>query len=202
MDRRAPLPMRPITGRFAEARVYVWHCAAIFRPGSDVPVFAHPVLFDGDLGGMKDDDDLRMIIDEGRRQLDRQMADLDRIRSRGVTLVTVGLAELALLARGARTTFAHGTGATVAWTFAALLVLFGLGGAAALLTAKAEFGRTDTVKAAGEVPPVLRPLALAYAQQAGYGEETVRTRLTVLRDAVLLLVVGALVYAGLWPFIR
>lgn len=193
--------MRAITGRLAEPRVYLWHCAAVFLPGVDVPVFAPPAVFDGDLRAMSNDD-LKLIVEEGRRQLDRQQGDLERIRSRGATLVTVGLAEIALLSSGARRAFSAGGWETAAWASAAVLVVLGLAGAAAVLTAKSVFGRTDTAMAAGLAPPVLRPLACAYAEQVGYGEETVRTRLTVLRDAVLLLVVGALVYAALWPFTR
>jgi hypothetical protein len=194
-------PVRAVAGSFAELRVYLWHCAAVFRPGMDVPGFALPAVFDGDLHRMTDDD-LKLIVEEGRRQIDRQLGDLERIRSRGVTLVTVGLGAIALLSSGARRAFAAGTWETAAWSAAGLLVVLGLAGAIAVLTAKAVFGRTDASMAAALAPPVLRPLAVAYAQQVGYGEETVRTRLTVLRDAVLLLVLGALVYAGLWPFTR
>jgi hypothetical protein len=82
------------------------------------------------------------------------------------------------------------------------MVVLGLAGAAAVLTARSDFGRTDTAQTAETAPPLLRELALAYATSTGTGEETVRTRLTVLRDSVLLLVLGALVYAGAWPIVH
>jgi hypothetical protein len=46
---------------------------------------------------------------------------------------------------------------------------------------------------------VLRNLAAGYADSVGYGEETVRARITVLRDGVSLAVAAALLYAAIWP---
>lgn len=120
--------MRAVTGWGAEARVYLWHCLSVVRPGIDVPVFATLVVFDGDVAQLTDDD-LTIVVDEGRRQLDRQQADLERVRSRAATLVTVALVEIALLSSGARRAFADGAWATAGWGAAALLVLLGLAGA-------------------------------------------------------------------------
>jgi len=193
--------MKVVKGHCAEARVYLWHCLAVLRPGVEVPVFSEPAKFDGDLAGLTDDD-LCLVVDEARRQLDRQLGDLERMRSRASALVTVGLAEIALLSGGARDMFHHGCGSAAAWALSTLLVVLGLAGAAAVLTVQAVFGRTDTALIADQSPPLLKPTAVAYAGLTGVGEETVRTRLTVLRDSVLLLVLGALVYACAWPLTR
>jgi len=191
--------MRVVAGRLAEARVYLSYCLAILKPGVEVPVFAEPLPFVGQLDELNTDD-LTLIVDEGRRQFDRQRTDLERMRSRATTLVTIGLAEVGLLAGGARHAFTHGPIPTAAWSISGLLVVLGLAGAVAVLTCQAVLGRTDTAAIAYLPSPLLPLTALAYAQQMSVGEETVRTRLTVLRDAVLLLVLSALIYAAGWPF--
>jgi hypothetical protein len=89
-----------VDGRFAEARVYLLYVLALLRPGVEAPTFGAPSEFTGDIDRL-DDDDLEIVIDEGRRQLDRQLADLERNRSRAATLLTVGLAEIAVLSAGA-----------------------------------------------------------------------------------------------------
>jgi hypothetical protein len=191
--------MRVISGRFAEVRCYLWHCLAVLRPGTEVPVFHEPSVFTGDLSAAAEDQ-LKLVVEEGRRQLDRQAADLERMRARATTLVTVGLAEIALLSNGARAAFRSTWPVTAAWTGSALLAVLGIAGAVAVLTARAVLGRTDTRDTALEPSPRLPKLASEYAQATGEGESTVATRLTVLRDAVLLLVLGALLYAAAWPF--
>jgi hypothetical protein len=193
--------MRVISGRLAELRVYLWHCSAVVRPGVEVPVFGEPSQFTGDLTNCEPED-LKLVIEEGRRQLDRQLGDLERLRSRGATFVTVGLAEIALLAGGASTYFDHGWLTKFAWMLSGVLVVLGLAGAAALLTARSVFARTDTRQIAQSPSPLLPILAHAYATSTDIGEETVRTRITVLRDTVYLQVLGALVYASAWPFTR
>jgi hypothetical protein len=191
--------MKVVDGWLAESRVYLWHCLAVVRPGVEVPIFGRPAQFTGDLTN-HGAEDLKLVIEEGRRQLDRQLSDLERMRSRGATLVTVGLAEVALLASGARKYFDHGWLTTSAWILSILLVVLGLAGAAAVLTARSVFGRTDTRHVAESLPPLLPVLAHSYATSTDIGEETVRTRLTVLRDTVYLLVLGGLLYAFTWPF--
>lgn len=184
-------------GKFREIRGYLWHCLATFRPGIDIPVFEAPREFCGELTGVSFDG-FTLIIEEGRRQLDRQDSQLERQRTRAATLVTVALAELALLSNGARASFRSGWPITTAWVVSAGIVLFGLAGAIAVLTGKAVIGRTDTQAIASK--PNRRFAAISYAEASTIGECTVAARLTVLRDAVLLLVLGALVYAAVWPW--
>lgn len=191
--------MRVIRGRFAELRVYTIYCLSVFWPGMNVPVFHEPQEFDVDLVRVEDDE-LRLIIEEGRRQFDRQSLDLERIRTRGATLITVGLIEIAALSGGARGSWDSGWMVSSAWTIATAFVLFGLAGAIAVLTSKAVFGRTDAGLIARTGRNRFRELAMTYALHAEEGESTVAARLTVLRDAVLLLVSGGLVYAAAWPF--
>lgn len=192
--------MLVIEGRFREARVYWRYVLALFRPGVEVPVFGEPAPFADDVE-RPSVEDLKVVIDEGRRQLDRQVADLESNRSRAGTLLTIGVAEMAVLSASAHRVFAHPAPLWVVWAFSVILAVLAVAGAASLVTSRAEFGRTDTRTVASFPLPVLRQLALGYAQSVGAGEETVRTRITVLRDGVLLAVVSAVLYAVIWPFV-
>jgi hypothetical protein len=164
-----------------------------------VPTFAEPDEFTGDIHRL-DDNDLKVIVEEGRRQLDRQLADLDRNRTRAATLLTISVGEVAVLSASAHRAFSNGPVATVAWAISALLAVLAAGGAASLLTSQARFDRLDTRHLVEGRLPALRNVALGYARSVGTGEETIRTRVTVLRDGVLLAVLAALLYAIIWPF--
>ena len=191
--------MKVIEGRFRELRGYFRHCFGVVWPGLEIPVFEHPTTFSGDLTGAQEGE-LQLVIEEGRRQLDRQASDLERHRTRAGTLVTVALVEIALLSNGARAALRSGWPVTAAWSLSAVLVLLGLAGAVAVLTDKAVLGRSDTQMIASAPSPRLMEAAVSYAQAASLGEPMVAARLTVLRDAVLLLILGALMYAAAWPW--
>jgi hypothetical protein len=180
--------------------VYAWYVFALIRPGIEVPIFGEPVSFTGDIERFTNDD-LKIIVEEGRRQIDRQLADLEKNRARAATMLTIGLAELAVLAASAQRAFITGSSATAVWAISFLLVILTIGGAASLLTSSAVLGRLETRQLASGPIPVLREAALGYAHAVGLGEETIRTRITVLRDGVSLAVAAALLYALIWPFV-
>ncbi|MDG4790230.1 hypothetical protein O7626_30640 [Micromonospora sp. WMMD1102] len=194
------MPVIAPNERFAEARVYAYYVLAVFRPGIEVPTFGRPEDFTDSLDGLTDDD-YKIVLEEGRRQLDRQLADLEKNKSRAATMLTVGLAEIGVLAAGANRAFTHGPWTSVVWVVSAFLALFALGGAVSLLTSQAVFGRVDTPTIATGPTPVQQQVAIGYARSIGWGEETIRTQITVLRDGVLLAVASAMLYALIWPFI-
>lgn len=194
------MPIIAPSKRFAEARVYAYYVLAVFRPGIEVPTFGRPEDFSDSLDGLTEDDH-KILIEEGRRQLDRQLADLEKNKSRAATMLTVGLAEIGLLAAGANRALTHAPWTGAVWVVSALLALFALGGAVSLLTSQAIFGRVDMPAIATGSTPVQQQFAIGYAQSVGLGEETIRTRITVLRDGVLLAVASAMLYALIWPFI-
>lgn len=180
-----------------EIAVYLAHCGAIFRPGYSPPLFEQPAPFEGSLAS-SDDDHLVLVIEEGRRQLDRQLGDLERIRSRSAVLVTVGIAEIGILSAGMKQTFEAGPWTFSVWILSSVAVVLGLLGAAAILTASARFGRIETQMVAVLSPPARYKIAEGYADSTGLGECTVATRLTVFRSAVMLLIVAAIIYACAW----
>jgi hypothetical protein len=115
-------------------------------------------------------------------------------------LLTLGLAETAVLSALAGRAFHHGALAVLFWCLSVVAIVLGIGGAASVLTSQARMGRVDPRHLASSAPPLLRGTAREYLQSLGEGEETVRTRLTVLRDAVLTETLAALLLASAWPF--
>jgi hypothetical protein len=84
----------------------------------------------------------------------------------------------------------------VLWNLGLILIVLGLLGAAALMSVRSTFGMVDAALLSQEAPPVLRLVARAHAEFVAEGENTVEIRLTVFRDAVMLVVVGAALQAG------
>lgn len=193
--------MNTISGRLAEARLYLYYVFAVLRPGIRVPTFSAPTEFTSSIDGLANDE-LMLLIEEGRRTLDQQETDLERIRSRSATLLTLGLAEIAALSALAPRAFAHGPVVATLWCLGGATIVLAIGGAAAVLTAQARMGYVDPRNVASTSAPLLPRLAREYLQSLGDGATTVRTRLTVLRDAVLLETIAALLLGGIWPFAR
>ncbi|MFT3832422.1 MAG: hypothetical protein QM711_03755 [Micropruina sp.] len=173
--------------------MYLAYAFGLLRPGTELPTFGEPTPFDRDLSEHTDDD-LDLLIDEGRRQLDRQLHDLDSVRDRAGTLLTLGLAEVALLAASGQPAWSGPWWLASIWAVAAACAFLAAAGAASLLAGRADLGRTDARLAANQDPPIKGPLALGYLSVVAIGEETVRTRLTVLRSAATLAVLAALIY--------
>ncbi|MHA6510848.1 hypothetical protein [Tessaracoccus sp. Y1736] len=185
--------MSVIVGHLAEVRLYLAHAWGLLRPGRELPTFAAPRSFDANLTGYTDED-LDLLIEEGRRQLDRQVHDTDSVRDRSGTLLTLSLAEAALLATSGHSSWSGPWWLALAWAVAAVFAFLAAAGAASLLAGRVDLGRTDAALAASQPSPIKRPLAIGYVSAVAIGEETVRTRLTVLRSAALLAVLAALIY--------
>jgi hypothetical protein len=138
-----------------------------------------------------------------RRQADRQLADLEQIRGRAQWLFTVGVPIVTAIAT---VIAAIGNGDSawwkVAWVASLLIAGYGVVGAAAIMTIRADFNEIDSAVLSGYKPPILARLAVDYAEMLAVGEDTVATRLTVFRQAVVWLIIGG--YGGLitWLAVR
>lgn len=190
--------MTVITGRLREARLYLHYLIAPFRPGVQLPTFEAPQEFTWSINANLDGSELDLIVNEGRRQLDRQRADLEALRGRATALLTLCLAEVGLLSAGAATVFEHRL-LIIPWAISVIAVLLSLGGAIALVSARADFNSVSTMGLAAADPPLNRVAALTYAKSVSAGDVTIATRITVFRGAVLLAVIGAILYATVWP---
>ena len=195
-----PHPMRACAHRLSirlkrfldDQRVYFVHITGLVRPGARLPNFeVHP----GTRGSLEgwEDDDLQLLIDEGRRQFDRQLGDLDRLRGRAQFLFTIGLALAGAIASQAGSS--NCLGATLPWVIGLAASAFAVLGAAAIMTGRADFEMIDSAALSRYDRPVRRPLAEDYAEMLRTGEETVATRLSLFRLAAVWLILGAL--AGL-----
>ncbi|MFI5590147.1 hypothetical protein ACIA5G_34230 [Amycolatopsis sp. NPDC051758] len=193
--------MKTISGRLAEARLYLFYVYAVLRPGIRVPTFTSPPDGETTMVGLSVED-LKLVLEEGRRALDQQEINLERIRSRASTSLTLGLAEIAALSALAPRAFAKGPVITILWCVGAVAVILGIGGAVAVLTAQAIMGSINPRQVAATSSPVLPHLVQELLRSLGESEVTVRTRLTVFRDAILLETVSALLLGGIWPFTR
>lgn len=178
---------------FHEQRIYFMHVLGMFRPGVEIPVVRAHQITTASLEDW-DKDDLERMIEEGRRQFDRQLSDLERIFSRAQWLFGIGAAVTVALGTALKTT--RPTGAMlIVWVLALVVLGYGIGGAAAVMTVRGEFATIDTAKLSHSRRPMVKSLATSYSRMLGTGENTVATRVTVFRHAVLFVSVGG--YLGL-----
>jgi hypothetical protein len=177
--------------------LYVHLVGGLIRPGAKIPVFnAHPIEPHDVVKWPEADQHL--IIEEGRRQVDRQFADLERIRARSQTLLTLGLALAAGVVASFEATALAGLMPFILWMIAALSLFCSLLGAAAVMTVRADLGIIDTARLTLPKPPIIGDLSAAYSRVVRTGENTVATRLTAFRDAVVLLLVSTVAFASAW----
>ncbi len=188
-------------GRPSEIKVYLLHVAALFRPSTAIVAFAVHQSEPGDVTGWPDEDQ-ELLIAEGRRQIDRQIADLERVRSRCQFLFTTVLGLLVIVLGTVRTIAGPDSHrvflALLLWCGSVISIILGLLGTAALITTRKDLKIVDAAILSRASPPVLAQLAIGYADAVRTGENSVATALTVQRDAVLLVIVGAFTYMAAW----
>lgn len=177
--------------------VYIGHVLALLASGRRPPTFvAHPrhqpLFTEWSV------EDYGLLIEEGRRQIDRQEHYLDRLQSRGQFLFTATLGVLAVAASALPRIEAGGGWQLITWWSGMVIAACGLLGTAAVMLTRADLGGIDTTKLSRMESPVGERLAKGYVRVVGIGEDTVATRLTVLRDSLLLLVLGALLLLVAW----
>jgi hypothetical protein len=145
-------------------------------------------------------EELALVIDEGRRQLDAQAGRFGDVQARAQTLLTVSLVLLGFTtgvfgqldeAHGLQHAFAAGV-----WAMSVTLVLTGLLLAAAVISVRAVFVTIDTTQITTFDQPLDLSLAEDYATAVQRGEETVADRLTAFQLATRYVVWGALLTAA------
>lgn len=182
---------------FRGQKVYAMHVLGLIAPGLEIPVLKAHQVSSQPIDAWSDDD-LQHMVEEGRRQLDRQLSDLTQIRTRAQWLFTVGAA-ITVAVAGAFTRTNPAGGILALWLLALALLVYGVAGAAAILTVRADFKTIDTAVLSASDSPILRALAVSYSRMLGTGENTVATRLTVLWQAVLFVIGGG--YLGLIAYL-
>jgi hypothetical protein len=178
--------------------IYLCHVAGLILPGLEPPVhLAHqtePAALDG-----WGDDELNLMIDEGRRQADRQTKDFDRIATRAQWLFTLGAAMIVALAGRFSAADPGGPAQHVFWLVGLGLLTLGVAGAAALMATRADFREIDTAVFSRYPAPRNRLLARDFSRMLRTGENTVATRTTIYRQAVVYVLLGG--YTALLAYI-
>jgi len=137
------------------------------------------------------DEDLKLMIEEGRRQLDRQNSDFEHILSRAQWVFTVGVAVVvSLTAALVKSRPSWPEIAVGALAFG--VVVYGVAGAASIMVVRADFKTIDTAILSQRTPPIQKGLAADYSTMIATGENTVAARLTVFHQAVLYVIIGGI----------
>jgi hypothetical protein len=184
-----------------EIPAYLHHILALLTPGRKAPQFDAHNVAPGPIAAWSDEEK-KLLIEEGRRQLDRQATDFNQVQSRAQIVLTTGIA----LAAGWTATFSALLGGAVrapltGWLFLALsapLILLTTLGAASIIVVRAEFGTIHTTLLSQGQPPVVDSLADAYSRTVRVGGNTIATRLSILRYSVLFLLVAVLLTGIAW----
>ena len=162
-------------------------------PGHKIPLLPADQLQPHDLSGWTAEE-LKLLIEEGRRQSDRQQTDLTTLRARAQWLFTVAVVALGALGTGLASEHPDAVDA-VLWLGGIGLLIYGIAGAASVLVSRADFNTIHTAVLSAQQQPIDRALAQAYARMMASGEDTVATRLTIFRQSVVFCLVGG--YLGL-----
>jgi hypothetical protein len=177
--------------------IYASHVVALIT-GSGAKAHDADKNTTGDLNDWQDQD-LDTLIEEGRRQLDRQHDDLERVRGRAQVLFTVGVALVGVVG-GLRSTVsgAHQMWLNALW-FASLAVLgWSVLGAAATAVVRADLSTIHAAVLSRYASPVKKKLAGDYASIMMKNENQLATRLINMRISVTVLLIGGTMALGSW----
>lgn len=184
--------------RQRESVVYLKHALVLLRPNRRVPTFEAYRQTPGDISQWEVED-LSILIEEGRRQLDRQRQDLEHLQGRAQFLFTTSLGLLVVVAALLTPVVKERNWVLSAgWVLGTLTVGLAMFGAAGLFVARSEMNTIDAANLSQQDPPITMTLAEAYARMMAAGENTLATRLTVYRQAVLLVLIGATIHVAVW----
>lgn len=175
--------------------MFLGYALVVFRPGALPPQHPQTPPSIADLPADWDSAACQLFISEARRDMDQQQADKRDVRSRGQQVFTTTLVLGAAIGASYTSRHPHG-GALALYILAAVLTALGGLAAAGIVTAKSAIGAPNLDNLA--LMPndgVEGRLALEYAATRHVGAATVAVLVTVLRDAVLALVVAFALFA-------
>lgn len=182
--------MRPFDA--GELGLYFRHVWSVVALSSDLDVpTTYGDLAPADLGDW-DADELDLMIDEGRRQLDSLATQFEQTRSRGQFLFTLGVALVVPAGAVGATRFDDSFPLFMVWFLGFLSLAVAVLGAAAVVVAPGQLKGIDAVLLSHppESGDVRLELASAYPRAVTTSADTVRVRHSLLRDSVWFLVIG------------
>jgi hypothetical protein len=181
-----------------EAWVYLRNIGGLW-PGLQVSVFEVHNVEIGDLSTWSDTE-LALALDEGRRQVDRLFTELEKVRVRGQFLFTSTVALLVVVLAGRYTILAAKNDIPLAlWVLGIAVIGLGMLGTASIIVSRKDLRAIDTAMLTTTTErPLLRELVAAHARSVKESTNTVYTQITMFRDAVWVVMVGAIIYGIAW----
>lgn len=188
----------PVTRLLEEAGVYARHVFALFWPNKKAPALEADRNQASEVSDWGKGD-LEILVEEGRRQLDRQHEDLERIRGRSQVLLAFGLAlEGAIASQQKSVGTADNFLIWTLWVLALFVGAWSVLGAAATSVVRADMQMIHAAVLSRRNAPILPDLAGDYAAIVMDGENQLATRLTNLRHAVMWLLIAAFLGLLTW----
>lgn len=168
---------------------------ALFFGGSVEPSLKNPNE-PGNLDG-RSEASLRLIVEEGRRQVEAQTSRFQHVQARAQILLSVSLVALGftsgILTKIRSAPTAREVIGWIVWSLALLLVLLAVSTAAAIIVVRADFASVDATRVSAMDEPILPALAADYADVVRIGEIAVAVRVALLRQATRYLAWGSLI---------
>lgn len=167
----------------------------------DVYSYKHP-----DIAGLNEAQ-CKLIIDEGRRQLDWQLTQLEQTRARAQFLLTTALAIAAFVvpvlgAAAAECDTLRRVAALTTTILSLVFLVSGVLGAGGVVVAKKVIDVPDVADIAGRKDVNARTVAGEYIGAAKINENTRTSSITTFRDAVLLTLAGSALWGISWAILN
>jgi hypothetical protein len=180
-------------------RTYLSYVLCLARPGhAPTPIAQIDQNVPGELKGWRKED-LLLLVEEGRRHDDEQRGTVNAMRARAQIAFTSALALFAVVAAEVQ----HLSSKTSNWTKAGiaasgLLTFVGALGSLSIFAVAVKAPKIHPTVMSQRKPAALRELAEDYAYIAVDWTRLSGTMLTVLREAILYISLGAGINGLLW----
>ena len=185
--------------------LYINHCLALIRPGATPRFVKHAQTTEHSDLTSWDYDELELLIEQGRYQLDRQRNQLRDLQTRSQFLLTTALGALLFAVNRLSDTLQSESNNAFNWTnilliIAVILLFIGALGVASNIATKNRLGAINITLLSNIEPPRKLAVARAYLRCVIPGEETLTTRFAIFWIAIMFLLIGTLLLAIAWVF--
>ncbi|WP_239342018.1 hypothetical protein, partial [Frankia sp. CiP3] len=193
---RGLAPERRVTDFLEDRKVFFLYCLALFRPGWTPPDLPTDRTVAGDVSNWPEDD-VAVLIEEGRRHLDRLLLDIDQTRTRAQQAVTATLALLVVVAAQLPGVAKSQMQLTML-AVSGFLLAVGFCGALSITVIQVRVSVIHAGVLSTSATPIRRRLAKDYAEAVIETGRTVHTMLTVLSEAARYVTLGGALDGILW----
>lgn len=185
--------------------LYISHCWALFRPGATPRFMNMPQMTEHSDLASWEHDELDLLIEQGKYQLERQRNHLRDLQTHSQVLLTTALGALLFAINRLSGTLRSESNNAITWTsilliIAALFLFIGALGVASNVAAKNLLGTIDITLLSNVEPPRKLAVAQAYLEYVIPGENTLVTRSAIFRIAIMFLLIGTMLLAITWVF--